>query len=111
MSITHKTANVSFEEQAAPRMYRYALLILELSPKSFFLICEYLDCRRSGVPAAEGGWNKVKKERKKKKDEKKKKTCSTQSHNSSDMLVFREMKAVILYQQAISLPSGGITHI
>lgn len=61
--------------------------------------------------AAEGGWNKVKKERKKKKDEKKKKTCSTQSHNSSDVLVFREMKAVILYQQAISLPSGGITHI
>lgn len=53
----------------------------------------------------------MKKERKKKKDEKKKKTCSTQSHNSSDMLVFREMKAVILYQQAISLPSGGITHI
>lgn len=107
MSITHKTANVSFDGQAAPRMYRYALLILELSPKSFFLICEYLDCRRSGVPVPQ----KVKKERKKKKDEKKKKTCSTQSHNSSDVLVFREMKAVILYQQAISLPSGGITHI
>lgn len=86
-----KASEVSFEGRAAVGCIALRFMNLELSPKSFPLICEYLDWRRPGVPVPQ-----------------KKKHIDPITHQ---MCWFSGTGGDrTLDQQAISLPSGRITH-
>lgn len=86
-----KASEVSIEGRAAVGCIALRFMNLELSPKSLPLICEYLDWRRPGVPVPQ-----------------KKKHIDPITHQ---MCWFSGTGGDrTLDQQAISLPSGRITH-